>query len=408
MIRPPTAQETEAARSDPARPRAGPLAGYRILEFGANLAAPLATMLLGDQGADVIKIEGGLGDQMRYASARRDGQTGLSAVFLSTNRNKRSVQVDLKAPGQADLILQLVRTSDVIVQNFRPGVMERLGLAYEDVRKVNPEIIYVSVSGLGEVGPERNRRVYDTVVQGLSGLAAVQRDRDSGVPQVMQTVVVDKTTALMVFQGVTAALLVRERTGRGQKLTISMLDAALAFLWPDSMSNDTFVGDDVTPSGTASDARLVYKTKDNYILALAVSDSDWAGLTQVLDRPDLGSDPRFGTITLRMQNIRELHDALEHAFLTRTTDEWVELLRAAEAIFSRINRLDELHLDPQIVATGSIVDLQHPEAGRYRQAAHPIRFNGTPAEIARHAPRLGEHTREVLGELALSASPLRD
>lgn len=221
--------------------RTGPLAGYRILEFGANFTGPFATMLLGDQGADVIKVESPQGDQIRYSTSARGG---ISAAFLSTNRNKRSVVLDLKKPAAIAAFRRLVKSCDVVVQNFRPGVVDRLGLGYDDLRKVRDDLIFVSVSGFGSDGPYSKQRVYDTVIQGVAGIAGTQRDPDTGVPCMVRSAIVDKVTALTVAQAITAGLLARERSGKGQHVRVDMLNAMLSFWWPDVMSNQTFIGTD--------------------------------------------------------------------------------------------------------------------------------------------------------------------
>lgn len=382
----------------------GPLAGVKILELAANFTGPVATMWLGDQGADVIKIEPSTGDQMRYAGASRVDVDLMSTVYLSANRNKRSVVLNLKDPADVDALKGIIASSDVLLQNYRPGVIEGLGLSYEEVARLNPGIIYVSINGLGTTGPECKRKVYDTVIQGMAGTAYVQRDSKTGEPRVVQNAVADKVTALFVFQAVTAALLARARTGKGQHVSISMLDAMIAFMWPDSMSNDTLVGDGVRRSGTAVDSNLVYKTKDGYLVATAMSNADWHGLVKALGKPELAEDPRFRNLPDRVKNTRQIHTELEDAFLRRTTAEWLPLLREADTVFAPINSTENLHLDEQVLALGSIVEIEHPAVGTYRQPVHPARFAATPAGIWRHAPRLGEHNDEVLKSLDTASS----
>ena len=378
----------------------GPLAGIRVLELAANFTGPIATMWLGDQGADVIKVEPATGDQLRYVGACRDGVARLSSVFLSANRNKRSVGLDLKDPESVAALKNVIARSDVFLQNYRPGVIESLGLGYDEVVKIRPDIIYISINGLGTTGPESRRKVYDTVVQGMAGPAYVQRDPHSGVPRVVQNAIADKVTALFVFQAVTAALLARAHTGKGQFVSVSMLDAMISFMWPDSMSNDTLTGASVRPSGTAVESNLVYQTKDGYILATAMSNSDWRGLVTALGRPELAKDPRFLEISDRVRNTHLIHGELQPAFLLRTTSEWLPLLRDADAVFAPINATSDLHLDEQVRALGSIIEVEHPTAGAYRQPVHPARFASTPATLWRHAPQLGEHNEEVLGASA--------
>lgn len=378
----------------------GPLSGIRIVEFGANLTVPYATMLLADQGADVIKVEHGLGDQMRYSSSYRTGVQGLATIFITANRNKRSLLVDLKDAASVDMVRNLVRTADVVVQNFRPGVIDRLGFGYDTIRKLRSDIVYVSVDGLGTTGPECERRVYDTVIQGMSGMAGAQCDPVSGRPDIIRTAAADKATALVVSQAITAGLLAVARGGEGQHVRVSMIDAGLTFMWPDSMGKNTLVGEDVVELKTMADARIVFKTKDDYILATSMADADWLELITALERADLANDPRFSSITLRIKNVSEVYEVLSDAFLNRTTAEWLERLRPTGAIFAPITRPEQVHLQPQIKAIGAILELDHPQAGRYRQPRHPVQFEGTPTRLRMHAPRLGEHNGEIEEELA--------
>lgn len=381
----------------------GPMSGYRILELGANFTGPVAAMLLADQGADVIKIEPPAGDQMRYQASARGG---VSAIFISVNRNKRSVVLDLKKTGAIDVFYRIARTCDVIVQNFRPGVVEQLKLGYEDIRELREDIIYVSVSGFGRHGPYAQQRVYDTVIQGVAGVASSQRDPDTHIPAPVRSAIADKVTAYTVAQAITAALLSRERTGKGQHLHVNMLGAMLSFWWPDVMSKHTLLGENASPAGSVADGRPIYKTRDGYLIAVCVSDAEWRGLVEALGKPELIDDPRFRTQRDRGEHIVEQHEALKDAFKRRTTEEWLGILRALDAVSAPVNTLDNLCDDPQIRAAGAIWQGEHPSAGAYRQPVHPISFEETPAQMRRHAPALGEHTREVLLELGFNVDEI--
>ena len=378
----------------------GPLAGYRIVEFGANFTGPFATMLLGDQGADVIKVESPQGDQIRYSTSARGG---ISAAFISTNRNKRSVVLDTKKPEAIAAFRRLVKTCDVVVQNFRPGVVDRLGLGYEDLRKVREDLIYVSISGFGSDGPYSKQRVYDTVIQGVAGIAGTQRDPDTRAPSTVKSAIADKVTALTVAQAITAALLARERTGKGQHVRLDMLNAMLSFWWPDVMSNQTFIGAGATAAGTIADARLIYKTRDDYVLAACMSNAEWHGLVTAIGKPELADDPRFRTMPDRVAHLREQYDELKDGFLSKTTSEWLAILRDLDAVCAPVNTPENVCDDPQVRGSGIIWNGEHPVAGKYRQPIHPIQFEQTPASIRRHAPVLGEHTEEVLNELGFDA-----
>lgn len=382
----------------------GPLSGFRILEMGANLTGPFATMLLGDQGADVIKLETATGDQMRYAGNSRDGVSAMGTMFLSLNRSKRSIVLDLKSPDGLANARRLAASCDVVVQNFRPGVVERLGLGYEDVKALKPDVIYVSIDGVGDVGPDRDRRVYDIVVQGMSGFVGIQADRDTGEPRTIQNAVVDKTTGLVVAQAVTAALLQRSRTGQGQHVQVSMLNVALSFLWPEAMGASTLIGDGVQSGGSMAGVRYVYSTLDGHILLGFVSDDEFAAVCRAIERTALLEDPRFRGVSRRFANARDLNPLIAERIAEMPTAEWLGRLRAEDAVFAPINQADTVHLDPQIVAIGALVEHDHPIAGRYRQPVHPIRFCGAVAPLTRHAPSLGQHTAEILAELGTRES----
>src|SRR3954451_6935152 len=243
----------------------GPLSGYRIVDLTSNVAGPLATMILGDQGADVIKVEApDGGDATRTGGHRR---AGFTASFLNNNRNKRSIVLDLKTTGGLQALMRLVAGADVFVQNFRPGVAERLGVGEDAVRAVSPKIVYISISGFGEKGPYATKPAYDPVIQGFTGLATVQAGADEARPRLLRTILPDKLTAITASQAITAALLARERTGEGQHVRLSMLEAIMAFLWSSDMSGQTFVGDEPERQEATSSSDLVYETAGAYITA---------------------------------------------------------------------------------------------------------------------------------------------
>ena len=358
----------------------GPLAGYRIVEFGANFTGPFATMLLGDQGADVIKVESPQGDQIRYSTSARGG---ISAAFISTNRNKRSVVLDTKKPEAVAAFRRLVKTCDVVVQNFRPGVVDRLGLGYEDLRKVREDLIYVSISGFGSDGPYSKQRVYDTVIQGVAGIAGTQRDPDTGAPSTVKSAIADKVTALTVAQAITAALLARERTGKGQHVRLDMLNAMLSFWWPDVMSNQTFIGAGATAAGTIADARLIYKTRDDYVLAACMSNAEWQGLVTAIGKPELGDDPRFRTMPDRVAHLREQYEELKDGFLSKTTNEWLVILRDLDAVCAPVNTPENVCDDQQVRGSGIIWNGEHPVAGPLPSADSP---DPVRADSRQHSP----------------------
>ena len=271
----------------------GPLSGYRIIDVTQMLSGPMATMMLGDQGADVIKIEPpGIGDLTRAMGANK---RGIPPTFAVINRNKRSIAIDLKDHRGLAVLKHLIASADVFVQNFRPGTADRMGIGEHDLRRIKPDLIYVSISGFGEKGPYVAKRVYDPVIQALSGLAAIQADYKTGRPQMMRLIIPDKVTALTAAQAITAALLARERTGEGQHVKLAMLDAVIAFLWPEGMASHTFISSSAQPA-RATSRDLIFETADGFITTGANSNAEWQGLARALGRPEWIDDARFNTV----------------------------------------------------------------------------------------------------------------
>lgn len=380
--------------------REGPLSGYRVVEFCSTLAGPLATMLMGDQGADVIKVEAPGGDQGRQVGNTRQGVAGVSTMFVNVNRNKRSIVLDLKNPADLDNARRLAASADVIVQNFRPGVMDRVGLGYDAIRSLRDDIIYISISGLGDEGVGAGRRVYDVVVQGLAGFAAVQADRESNEPRQIQNAVTDKIVALVVWQAATAALLHRERSGQGQHVKVNMLTAALNFLWPESMPSITFTGEGVVSAGSLAGVRYVFPTADGHIIAGFVSNPEFECVCRALEMDALCADPRFDSISKRFHNAPELNALVAKRLSTRPSAYWLARLEAEDAVFAPVNRPEDIPGDAHVVAVGALEEHHHPVYGGYRQPVHPAAFGASPAAHHRHPPLLGEHTEEILAELS--------
>jgi crotonobetainyl-CoA:carnitine CoA-transferase CaiB-like acyl-CoA transferase len=373
---------------------AGPLDGIRVLDLTAMASGPYATAVLGDQGADVIKVEPpGHGDLLREIGTTRGG---LSAIFATLNRNKRSLVLDLKQPRGVELLLELANGVDVFVQNFRPGVAERMGVGEAAVRAASPGVVYVSISGFGERGPYAGRRVYDSIMQAYSGVAAQQADPDTGVPAFVRNIICDKGTALTTAQAITAALLARERGAAGQHLRISMLHASIAFLWPDAMQNHTFLPSDPSESILPHALPVIRQTADGFITLTAINDGEFERLCRALGRPELTREERFADAGTRARNAGALHDILNPITRALTTAELVKRLEAEDVPHAVINTPARIHEDPQVVANELLVELEHPSAGPMRLPRPVGDFEATPASLRRPAPSLGEHSNEIL------------
>ncbi len=371
----------------------GPLEGIRIVDLTTMISGPLATMTLADQGAEVIKIERpGGGDHSRQVADRRGG---MAASFLNNNRGKRSVALDLKDPRGVEAALRLVEGADVFVQNFRPGVAERLGLGEEAVRGAAPDIVYASISGFGEAGDWAGRPVYDPLIQAISGLAAVQGG-ESGRPRLVRTILPDKVTAIQGAQAITAALLGRMRTGRGTHVRLSMLETVVAFLWASDMAGQTFVGDEAAdalePDAPAQDyVELIYRTADGFMAVSAHTDKTWAGLSRAVGRPDWLEDPRFGDVAAREVNKAARLELTQEALAGDTTDNWLARLSDEDVPCAPALSRGGMVRHPQVAAMGIVAELDHPQAGRIRQARPPARFDAALGP-GRPAPRLGRDT----------------
>ncbi|MYB37093.1 MAG: CoA transferase [Gammaproteobacteria bacterium] len=375
----------------------GPLDGFRVIDFTTMIAGPYGTMILADQGADVIKVEAPRqGDHVRRAGY---AQSEFSAAFLNNNRNKRCIAVDVKSPAGRDVILRLAVSADVFLQNFRPGVMARLGIDYDDLKAVNPKIVYVSMSGWGEKGPFAHKPVYDPIIQALSGLASVQGGSDEARPRLIRTILPDKLTGITAAQAVSSALLARERTGEGQHVRLSMLDAVVAFMWSSDMGSQTFVGREVDVARAATFIDLIYETKSGYISVSVMNDRQWDGLCHAVGHPEWLEDERFKTPGGRDRNADERLELTQGALLERPAEEWLTILEDAGVPCAPVLRRSEMVKHPQVEATGIVMELDHPDAGRIRQTRNAARFEKTPTEMRLGAPHHGQHTAEVLGEL---------
>lgn len=372
----------------------GPLHGVRIIDLTAMVSGPLATLMLADQGAEVIKVENPAGGDFTRSAANRQG--GFSASFLNNNRNKRSVALNLKDPEGQRALLRLVEGADVFVQNFRPGVIERMGLGEDAIRAVAPDIVYVSISGFGEQGPYARRPVYDPLVQGLSGLASVQAGSDDRRPQLVRTILPDKLTGVTAAQAITAALFARERQGVGQHVRLSMLDAVVAFLWGSDMGSQTFVRGELPQQAAASFQDLIYETSDGYITLAVQSDREWQGLIRALERPDWADDPRFLTAALRQTHIDDRLALIQSVIVTDTAYHWLARLEAEGVPCAPVLTRTEMIDHPQVRANALIREYDHPRAGRVRQTRAPARFSTAGEPPLTGAPALGADTATLL------------
>jgi crotonobetainyl-CoA:carnitine CoA-transferase CaiB-like acyl-CoA transferase len=380
------------ASRDPAN--GGALTGYRIIDLSQVISGPVCTQILGDQGADVVKIEPLGGDLTRLLGG---GGRGMSPLFATANRNKRSLALDLKSEAGVEVVKRLARGADVFVQNFRPGAAERLGIGEPELRALDPRLVYISISGFGEKGPYAHKRVYDPVIQALSGLTAIQGGT-RGKPAMMRLIVPDKVTALASAQAITAALLARERSGEGQHVRLAMLDAVVAFMWPEGMAYHTFVGDDMAHVEPPDRRELVYETRDGHMIVGTVAHREWVAFCEAVERPDLLEDPRFRSAAGLVQHAEARLDLMAEILATRTTDEWLERLDRAQVPCAPVLTREELPHHPQIMENELVVESTHPIAGRMREARPAARFERTPSSLRLPAPGLGEHSDELLAE----------
>lgn len=378
----------------------GPLHGVRIVDCTIAAAGPFATMILAEQGADVIKVERpGTGDFMRALGTVHNGVTG---VFAGFNRGKRGVAIDIKQPDGAALLHQLVGTADVFVHNMRPGVAERLGIGERDLRARHDDLVYVTISGFGLTGPYAQQPAYDSVMQAASGFAAHQADA-TGAPQFIANAVCDKTTALTAAQLITAALFARERGAGGQHVHVSMLHAAIAFLWPDGMQDVTFLDRPHTAHSARATSPPVRRTRDGYISITTLLDVEFRGLCRVLGLAALVTDARFAETGDRSRNAAALHPIVNAALADRGTDELATQLEIEGVPHAVVNTIDRIHLDPQVAATAILSELRHPTGGLMRVPRPVGDFDRIPLALDRPAPLLGQHTDEVLADLGLDA-----
>jgi len=383
----------------------GPLDGVKIIDLSTIVSGPLAGSLLGDQGADVIKIESPLRpDNARFMGPLR-GENG--ALFAAANRSKRSLALDLKKEGSKEIIYQLIKNSDVVMDNFRPGILKKLNLEYEDIKKHNSKIIQLSITGYGVDGPYSKRRVYDPLIQATAGIANAQSI--DGNPKFVKTLMCDKITSLTAAQSITAALYSREKTNEGQKINLSMLDTALYFMWSDNMYNFTWLGDGWEPIPNIADFYEPVKTKDGYIALVAINDSEFAGVCKAIDREDLLTDDRFSTMQNRMMNVIEMQEILLHAYTLFTSEELVERMDQNDVPSAIINKLSDVIDDPQVNNNHSIMSISKDDNNSMQSPKSPAQYSSTPcSDNPKFMPDLGQHSIEILLENGFSSEQIND
>ena len=380
----------------------GPLQGTRILEFAIALTGPYATALLADQGAEVVKIERpGIGDIARWIGV---SVNDMSAFFLVCNRGKRSIVLDLQRPEGAAIALRLAAESDVVIENFRPGVMDKLGLGYQHVRDVNPDVVYASLTGFGSEGPYRHRSAYDTAIQAYGGFATNQADPENGLPVFLRQTAADKVTALYACQAITAALLARANGAGGQHLELSMTDAVVSFLWADSAGNEVLLDSDRSMNSSFVAGFQPMRFEDGWGIVVPTSDADFAGMCRALDVEGY-DDPRVATVGERRKHRDVMEPIMDMVYANAanlTQAEATARFEAQRVPFSMILTPAQLTEDEHAVAIGLFEEDDHHIVGRTRVPRHPTRFHGTPAHLRKQSPGLGEHTDAILEELGMS------
>ena len=384
----------------------GPLSGIKIIDLSSVISGPVATVLLADQGADVIKVEPPQGDIIRRMGL---GKNNLSPGFVSANRGKRSICIDLKDPAGVAVVKKLIADADVFVQNFRPGAIERMGLSYDVLSVLNPRLLYVSVSGFGETGPYAHKRVYDPVIQALTGLPDVQADSATSRPRMVRTIIPDKVSALTTAQAITAGLLERERgSGEGQHIKVAMIDATISFLWPEALGGLTMVGGEKNVRRGQLAQDLIFETKDGYITCGAVSDSEWKGMCAALEQPHWLDDERFNTPMGRIANAKERIDSMGDVLKSRTSADWLERLDANDVPCAPVLSRPEILENEQIKANKLINQYEHPGLGQIRQPRPGAKFSRSDIRKEPIAPALGEHSDEILHDLDFSKAEIKE
>jgi CoA:oxalate CoA-transferase len=366
-----------------------PLEGVRVIELASVVSGPFAGLQLAELGADVIKVESPAGDETRRFGPFHNGESGF---FWNLNRGKRSVVADLTIEADRTAVQELCASADVVIENWRPGVAARLGLDHASLRAGNPRIVTVSIRGFGDTGPYAADRVYDPIIQAVSGLAAYQGG--SGQPELVRTILPDKVASLAATQGVLAALVRRGRTGEGSHIDVSMLDALLSFLFPDMFLRRTFMDGPETRAFGPSTAFVQRCRDDRWVIATTLTSQQFASLATLIGRPDVGA--RYPDLTSRLKARREINALLDEWFGGREQGEALELLRRAEVPAAALNTIDDVITDPQVLHNAVLFETDRGVLGRVREVTPMVRFDGSHRAPLSPAPALGAHTDEVL------------
>ena len=378
--------------------KTAPLSGIRVIDMTSLGMGPFAAQILGDHGADVIKLEPPTGDVFRHVLPQKS--PGMSHAFIQFNRNKRSLSLDLKTSDGQEAVKRLLKTADVVISNLRPPAMKGLGLDYEAIRTLKPDVIFCAAYGYSERGPYAGRPAADDTIQAMSGLAGLQR-MASGALQFVASVVADKAVGLSVVNSIMAALIHRMKTGEGQSIEVPMFETMVAFVMPEHVAGMTFD----PPMGGAGYSRVInpdrrpYATKDGYLCVLPYTTPQWLRFFRMIGREDLATDKALADPVERSRRFQELYAIIDKVMPTRTTDEWVALLLENDILFGKVNTPDDLLADPHLAATNMFPTYEHPTEGKLRLLGFPISFSATPNKLYRLPPKLGEHSREILAEL---------
>jgi crotonobetainyl-CoA:carnitine CoA-transferase CaiB-like acyl-CoA transferase len=379
----------------------GPLRGIRVLDLSTIISGPFCAQILGDLGADVIKIETPAGDSTRVMGERKGSVTGL---FAQVNRNKRSVVLDLKREDAQRALLRLAAKADVVLENFRPGVMDRLGLGYERIAQLNPRVVYVAISGFGPDGPDAEQPAYDMIIQARSGFARVLGG--TGPPKLIPNLLADKTSGMTAAWSTLAALFARERTGKGQRVDIPMLDAFASFLLPDVLGPRLFGEPPPPPPSVGDGLYTAWPTKDGHVAIVIIENRQFEAVMRVLGREDVIADKRFENLVARIMNAPALYELIRGEIGKHTNAELKERARKLEAPIGVINDLPGFLADDQAVSSNVLVEIPDAHAGALHVLRSPPRYSATPTDVRRGVPQLGEHTADVLREEGFSAEEI--